>query len=172
MYVSKKSWGSLYGVIGCLLLQLTHVEDHFKVRVVEAESASQCSMLKAITRSQVVLAACSLSVAAYGLTTMTVSASSSPYDHFPLAKDVPGKSFAILSEGKLPDKTRWGHMPHEWEQELGEGRTRAYRLPVSPGLASTGTGRPVARWLRAATCGKFQRTFTLGARTALVPAGP
>lgn len=36
------------------------------------------------------------------------SAQSPPYRDFPLAKDVPGKSFAILGEGALPDKTRWG----------------------------------------------------------------
>jgi hypothetical protein len=34
--------------------------------------------------------------------------SSSPYDDFPLAKDVQGKSYALLGEGKLPNRTRWG----------------------------------------------------------------
>jgi len=32
---------------------------------------------------------------------------SSPYDDFPLAKDVPGKPYALLGEGKLRNRTRW-----------------------------------------------------------------
>src|SRR5215467_8820687 len=31
-----------------------------------------------------------------------------PYSRFPLWKDVPGRSFAKLGEGSLPNRTRWG----------------------------------------------------------------
>src|SRR5215216_48194 len=35
-------------------------------------------------------------------------ASLSPYSGFPLWKDVPGRSFAVLGEGQLRKGTRWG----------------------------------------------------------------
>lgn len=37
-----------------------------------------------------------------------IRARSNPYSDFPLWKDVPGKSFAMLEEGSLPNRTRWG----------------------------------------------------------------
>lgn len=35
-------------------------------------------------------------------------ARANPYDEFPLWSGVPGRTFAILKEGKLPNGTRWG----------------------------------------------------------------
>jgi hypothetical protein len=57
------------------------------------------------------------------LTLVTVdragAAQRSPYEGFPLAKDVSGGGpFATLAEGRLPNLTRWG----VWASRVGDGR--------------------------------------------------
>jgi hypothetical protein len=47
-------------------------------------------------------------LAVCALLTPRVGADDAPYKDFPLDKDVPGRSHAILDEGMLPDHTRWG----------------------------------------------------------------
>jgi hypothetical protein len=49
------------------------------------------------------------SAAGAGPTSMNHSTgASNPYADFPLWKDVPGRTFAVLGEGSLPKRTRWG----------------------------------------------------------------
>jgi hypothetical protein len=54
----------------------------------------------------------------------TAKESAGPYDSFPLWKDVPGKSFATLGDGKLPNGTRWA----AYVSRFGPGR-KARRNP-------------------------------------------
>lgn len=42
-----------------------------------------------------------------------------PFDKFPLWKDVPGRTFAVLGEGKLRNGTRWG----AYVSRVGAGQT-------------------------------------------------
>jgi hypothetical protein len=63
------------------------------------------SRMNPASRARLLMAVCLGLAASYSLSANAYA--SSPYDEFPLAKDVPGKTFAVLGEGKLPNRTRW-----------------------------------------------------------------
>lgn len=83
-------------------------------------------------------------IAAYGLKPMRLSRPN-PFKSFPLWKDAPGKTYAILGEGELPNRTRWG----VYASKAAVG-ARGRKLPCITVAKITQSGR----YGNASECGK------------------